>query len=77
MAIKKRYRQGCVRVIFSIDLTILIFFHIHCVQCVEGTPFLSRCPSSLYFDDIQKLCTFKNEAVCGPVATSMACFKYL
>ncbi|XP_046650614.1 chitin deacetylase 1-like [Daphnia pulicaria] len=41
-------------------------------QCVEGTPFLSRCPSSLFFDDIQKLCTFKNEAVCGPVATTPA-----
>ncbi|XP_057377397.1 LOW QUALITY PROTEIN: chitin deacetylase 1-like [Daphnia carinata] len=41
-------------------------------QCVEGHPFLSRCPSSLYFDDIQKLCTFKNEAVCGPVATTPA-----
>lgn len=40
------------------------------LQCVEGHPFLSRCPSSLYFDDIQKLCTFKNEAVCGPVPTS-------
>ena len=43
-------------------------------QCVENHPHLSRCPSSLFFDDIQKLCTFKNEAVCGPVATSKNCF---
>lgn len=31
---------------------------------------MNRCPSGLYFDDINKHCTFKNEARCGPIATS-------
>lgn len=31
---------------------------------------MNRCPSGLYFDDISKFCTFKNEARCGPVPTS-------
>jgi hypothetical protein len=62
----------CVCIIVSIGITIVTLFYINRVQCVEGHPFLSRCPSSLFFDDIQKLCTFKNEAVCGPVPTSMA-----
>lgn len=39
-------------------------------QCVDGYPYLSRCPSGLYFDDIQKFCTFKDEARCGPIAAS-------
>lgn len=39
-------------------------------QCVDGFPYLNRCPSGLHFDDIQKFCTFKNEARCGPIATS-------
>lgn len=41
-----------------------------CLQCVDGYPYLNRCPASLYFDDINKLCTFKNEARCGPLPTS-------
>lgn len=39
-------------------------------QCVDGYPYLNRCPSGLYFDDISKFCTFKAEARCGPIATS-------
>lgn len=39
-------------------------------QCVDGYPYVNRCPSGLYFDDISKYCTFKNEARCGPIATS-------
>lgn len=39
-------------------------------QCVDGFPYLNRCPSSLFFDDILKFCTFKEEARCGPIATS-------
>ncbi|XP_046388166.1 chitin deacetylase 1 [Ischnura elegans] len=41
-------------------------------QCVDGYPYLNRCPSGLYFDDISKLCTFKNEARCGPIITTPA-----
>jgi len=41
-------------------------------QCVDGHPYISRCPSSLYFDDEKKFCTFKNEAKCGPIATTPA-----
>ncbi|KDR24193.1 uncharacterized protein LOC110828651 [Zootermopsis nevadensis] len=41
-------------------------------QCVDGFPYLNRCPSGLYFDDINKLCTFKNEARCGPISTTPA-----
>lgn len=41
-------------------------------QCVDGYPYLNRCPSGLYFDDINKLCTFKSEARCGPIATTPA-----
>ncbi|TDG39021.1 hypothetical protein AWZ03_014557, partial [Drosophila navojoa] len=39
-------------------------------QCVDGFPYLNRCPSGLYFDDLQKFCTFKDEAKCGPLPTS-------
>ena len=39
-------------------------------QCVDGYPYLNRCPSGLFFDDISKFCTFKNEARCGPIASS-------
>ncbi|CAK9825020.1 Chitin deacetylase 1 [Anthophora retusa] len=39
-------------------------------QCVDGYPYLNRCPSGLHFDDISKFCTFKNEARCGPIATT-------
>nr|XP_022914544.1 uncharacterized protein LOC111425024 [Onthophagus taurus] len=41
-------------------------------QCVDGYPYVNRCPSGLYFDDISKFCTFKNEARCGPIATTPA-----
>ncbi|XP_023346591.1 uncharacterized protein LOC111715488 [Eurytemora carolleeae] len=41
-------------------------------QCVEFFPYKNFCPSNLYWDDIKKLCTFKNEAVCGPVTTTPA-----
>ncbi|XP_065337290.1 chitin deacetylase 1 [Cloeon dipterum] len=41
-------------------------------QCVDNFPYLNRCPSGLYFDDIKKLCTFKNEARCGPIASTPA-----
>lgn len=37
---------------------------------MDGFPYVNRCPSGLYFDDISKFCTFKNEARCGPIATS-------
>jgi hypothetical protein len=37
---------------------------------VDGFPYESRCPAGLYFDDIGKLCTFKADARCGPIATS-------
>ncbi|XP_045480332.1 chitin deacetylase 1 [Harmonia axyridis] len=41
-------------------------------QCVDGFPYVNRCPSGLYFDDISKQCTFKNEVRCGPIATTPA-----
>ncbi|KAF4521597.1 hypothetical protein B566_EDAN001317 [Ephemera danica] len=41
-------------------------------QCVDAYPYLNRCPSGLFFDDINKLCTFKNEARCGPIAATPA-----
>ncbi|XP_068632474.1 chitin deacetylase 1 [Battus philenor] len=41
-------------------------------QCVDGYPYLNRCPSGLYFDDISKYCTFKAEARCGPISTTPA-----
>ncbi|KYN02697.1 hypothetical protein ALC62_06497 [Cyphomyrmex costatus] len=41
-------------------------------QCVDGYPYLNRCPSGLHFDDINKFCTFKNEARCGPIETTPA-----
>lgn len=31
---------------------------------------MNRCPSGLYFDDLAKYCTFKDEARCGPLAAS-------
>nr|XP_037870242.1 chitin deacetylase 1-like isoform X2 [Bombyx mori] len=40
--------------------------------CVDGYPYLNRCPSGLYFDDISKYCTFKAEARCGPIPTTPA-----
>lgn len=40
------------------------------VKCVDGYPYLNTCPSGLHFDDVAKYCTFKNEARCGPLATS-------
>lgn len=43
-------------------------------QCVDGYPYVNRCPSGLYFDDISKYCTFKNEARCGPVPLSKLFF---
>ena len=39
-------------------------------QCVDFRPITSFCPSGLYWDDIKKFCTYKNEAVCGPVAST-------
>jgi hypothetical protein len=39
-------------------------------QCVDGHPYMNRCPSGLFFDDIAKYCTFKNEARCGPIAST-------
>ena len=41
-------------------------------QCVDFRPITSFCPSGLYWDDIKKFCTYKNEAVCGPVPTTPA-----
>lgn len=41
-------------------------------QCVDGYPYINRCPSGLYFDDISKFCTFKAEARCGPIAATAA-----
>lgn len=43
-------------------------------KCVDGYPYLNRCPSGLHFDDISKFCTFKNEARCGPIETSEQIF---
>lgn len=43
-------------------------------QCVDNFPYLNRCPAGLYFDDVNKLCTFKNEARCGPLPTSKFLF---
>jgi len=40
--------------------------------CVDFRPIKSFCPSGLYWDDIKKFCTYKNEAVCGPVASTPA-----
>jgi len=39
-------------------------------QCVDFLPIKSFCPSGLYWDDVRKYCTYKNEAVCGPVAST-------
>ncbi|XP_031350158.1 uncharacterized protein LOC116175912 isoform X2 [Photinus pyralis] len=41
-------------------------------QCVDGYPYLNRCPSGLRFDDISKFCTFPNEARCGPIIPTPA-----
>ncbi|KAL5245054.1 hypothetical protein ACI65C_012464 [Semiaphis heraclei] len=41
-------------------------------QCVDNFPYLNRCPAGLYFDDVNKLCTFKNEARCGPLPSTEA-----
>lgn len=41
-------------------------------QCVDGYPYMNRCPSGLYFDDVSKFCTFENEARCGPFASTPA-----
>ncbi|CAO1383423.1 unnamed protein product [Diamesa tonsa] len=41
-------------------------------QCVDGYPYVNRCPSGLFFDDIDKFCTFKEEARCGPLASTVA-----
>ncbi|KAF5289124.1 hypothetical protein FQA39_LY15226 [Lamprigera yunnana] len=41
-------------------------------QCVDGYPYLNRCPSGLFFDDISKFCTFQEEARCGPILTTPA-----
>merc|ERR1719495_778651 len=40
--------------------------------CVGHHPYKSICPSGLYWDDVRKYCTYKDEAVCGPVATTVA-----
>lgn len=39
-------------------------------QCVDNFPYQNRCPSGLYFDDLAKYCTFKEEARCGPLPAS-------
>merc|ERR1719378_345492 len=39
-------------------------------QCIDFLPVRSHCPSGLYWDDVKKFCTYKNEAVCGPVAST-------
>lgn len=31
---------------------------------------MNRCPSGLFFDDVAKYCTFKDEARCGPLPAS-------
>lgn len=41
-------------------------------QCVDGFPYQNRCPSGLYFDDVAKFCTFKDEAKCGPILSTPA-----
>jgi len=41
-------------------------------QCVDFTAHRSFCPSGLYWDDVRKYCTYKDEAVCGPVTTTPA-----
>jgi len=40
-------------------------------QCVEKHAYQTRCPSGLYFDDLDKLCTFKSEAKCGPLEATV------
>ncbi|CAG0892210.1 unnamed protein product [Cyprideis torosa] len=42
------------------------------INCVEKFPYLSNCPGGLFFDDISKACTFRNEATCGPISTTEA-----
>jgi len=41
-------------------------------QCVDFLPVQTHCPSGLWWDDIKKLCTYKSEAVCGPVESTPA-----
>jgi len=41
-------------------------------SCIDFRPVKQHCPSGLYWDDIKKYCTYKNEAVCGPVASTPA-----
>uniref|UniRef100_T1IPI5 Chitin-binding type-2 domain-containing protein n=1 Tax=Strigamia maritima TaxID=126957 RepID=T1IPI5_STRMM len=36
-------------------------------SCTNYEAFLQSCPPGLFFDDIKKFCTFKNEVTCGPV----------
>lgn len=51
------------RLYFCLFNPVSMFF----LQCVDGYPYVNRCPSGLYFDDVQKFCTFKAEAKCGPL----------
>ena len=49
---------------------IFFFIYIHFrrfYRCDDGHPFQSFCPAGLHWDDVRKFCTYKNEAVCGPV----------
>lgn len=41
-------------------------------QCDRDYPYHRACPSSLRWHDIKKECTFRREAVCGPVETTPA-----
>ena len=36
-------------------------------KCDDGHAFRSFCPTGLHWDDVRKFCTYKDQAVCGPV----------
>ncbi len=36
-------------------------------KCHGGNAHRSFCPSPLYWDDLKKFCTYKNEVTCGPI----------
>lgn len=37
-------------------------------KCSDGNASPLFCPTGLYWDDIKKFCTYKDEAVCGPIS---------
>lgn len=64
------------RLYFCLFNPVSMFIFPPLLQCVDGYPYVNRCPSGLYFDDVQKFCTFKAEAKCGPLPNRKLNFKF-